>query len=316
MSAGEEAAAPAKRNVVYYIDVFPNCNLRCPSCYVGTSLSKQHLAKGLMEEEKLREILVKAKEETNVRFVGLYNWTEPLLHPRIVDLIGVVKSLDIKCHISSNLNVLRDPEALMQANPDWIRISLSGFTQPIYEIGHKEGDIEAVKQNMIRLAQAKVATGSTTDVTVFFHRYTYNKHEEAPMAAFARELGFKFETFNAYVTTVEKILAMARGRVTPEDTDLLDKLVVPLDQALAITSQTPSSTCMLIEGVIALDVKGDVMLCCGCSSAPTNKIANYLDMPFSEIQDRRRAHRLCGPCLDLGVPKYYLGGQQFAAIAR
>src|SRR5882724_10077432 len=145
-------------HMAFYIDVFGFCNLRCPSCPVGNwSDDPAVFHHGLMSKELLGAILDKAMRECRVRSVGLFNWTEPLLHPKIYELIALVRSRGLHCGISSNLNVLRSPDLLMAANPDWMRVSVSGFTQEIYVRGHKEGDIEKMKANMRRLAEAKRA---------------------------------------------------------------------------------------------------------------------------------------------------------------
>jgi MoaA/NifB/PqqE/SkfB family radical SAM enzyme len=93
-----------------------------------------------MSRALLETILDKAKAECTIAGVVLFNWTEPLLHPAVHELIGVVRSRAIHCAISTNLNVLRDPDLLMRANPDWLRVSVSGFTQEVYARGHAAGD--------------------------------------------------------------------------------------------------------------------------------------------------------------------------------
>jgi MoaA/NifB/PqqE/SkfB family radical SAM enzyme len=64
----------------------------------------------------LETILDKAMGECTIAGVALFNWTEPLLHPAVHELIGVVRSRAIRCAISTNLNVLRDPALLMLAD--------------------------------------------------------------------------------------------------------------------------------------------------------------------------------------------------------
>ena len=99
------------RQMGNYIDVFGYCNLRCPSCPVGNwSDDPAVFHHGLMTEELLGEILDKARRECKIKSVGLFNWTEPLLHPTIHDMISVVRSRGLKCGISSNLNILRRPD--------------------------------------------------------------------------------------------------------------------------------------------------------------------------------------------------------------
>ncbi|MEJ0067494.1 MAG: hypothetical protein WDO24_00595 [Pseudomonadota bacterium] len=64
-----------------YIDVFGFCNLRCPSCPVGNIGDVgAHFTKGVMSPALLNAILEKANREILIERVGLFNWTEPLLH--------------------------------------------------------------------------------------------------------------------------------------------------------------------------------------------------------------------------------------------
>ena len=311
----DEGRAPCK-GYLLYIDVFSYCNLRCPSCLVGNKLlHTSEWRRGLMTPDLLGRILDKGLSECLIWNVGLYNWTEPMLHPDLVELIRVVKSRGLRCTISSNLQVLRNPDDLLGSGLDLMRVSLSGFTQHVYERGHRGGDVEIVKDNMRRLAVAKAATGSATTIEVTYHQYLDNYHEIALMEEFSRSLGFKFTPYAAYMTTVEKVLAIQAGNCTPEDKLVLDRLAVPLDRAIAITSQNPPELCELLEDYIVIDVSGQVMLCCGSSLRPSNVIGNYLDVSLEEIQRRRRKHALCSDCMKLGLPSYFHGGPEFNRIA-
>jgi MoaA/NifB/PqqE/SkfB family radical SAM enzyme len=243
----------------FYIDVFSYCNLRCPSCIVGNRYTEIGAwPKGLMSPQLLESIVDKARSECDINAIGLYNWTEPLLHPDIARLIRVVKSRDVPCWLSSNLNVLREPEQILAEDPDFLRISLSGFSQEVYEIGHREGKIEVVKENMRHLAAARDVVQPATKIEVFYHLYKYNTCELAEMAEFTNSLGFQFASTFAYITPVEKIIDIWHGRKTAEDIAMLDNLMVPLDEAMTITTSLKNEHCTLQEDVVALDVKGKV----------------------------------------------------------
>ena len=164
---------------------------------------------GLMSTALLEAILDKAVTECTVAGVALFNWTEPLLHPAIHELIRVVRTRGIHCSISTNLNVLRDPALLMAAGPDWLRVSVSGFTQDVYARGHAAGDIETVKRNMRRLAEAKARTAASTDLEVYYHKYVDNEADEAPMRAYAEALGYRFASDWALIMPLEKTLTIA-----------------------------------------------------------------------------------------------------------
>jgi MoaA/NifB/PqqE/SkfB family radical SAM enzyme len=171
-----------------YIDAFTTCNLRCPSCVVGDlnrSESRPLNARRKMTPETLGQILDKAlREIPAIDGVGFFNWTEPLLHPQIAALVNQVSRRGIRCWLSSSLNVLRDPDALLAAKPHEIIVSVSGFNQDVYKRGHRGGDIEIVKQNMRRLSEAankSLKHGSRTWLRLVYHRYVDNSDDERLM---------------------------------------------------------------------------------------------------------------------------------------
>jgi MoaA/NifB/PqqE/SkfB family radical SAM enzyme len=290
---------------VVYVEVFSHCNLRCPTCIVGNKYGDtKSWPRGVMDPALLGRILDKAKSECDIRSVGLYSWAEPLLHPDIASIVREVKSRGLRCELSSSLNVLRRPDELMAANPDALRVSVSGFSQPVYAVGHRGGNIEKVKRNMERLAEAKARTGAGTAIEVFYHRYRHNASEIAPMAALAHSLGFEFRTFLAQIFPVEKIIDISEGRTSAQDRATLDTLALPLDRALAVTSRSPKTSCNLRDEVLPIDVHGRVMLCPSSSMNASNAAGSFLDLPLAELQRRRAQHSLCGGCMKLGLSDY------------
>jgi len=296
-------------NIHLQIDAISCCNLRCPSCLVtyNRQAIQGPLANKAIETEFLARILDKAVGECNVAGVCLYMYSDPMLHPRLPELINCVHQRNLRCLLSSNLNILRDPHAVMNANPDWIRVSVSGFCQEIYRRGHQNGDIERVKANMMRLAQARQLTGSKCEIEVYYIRYIDNGDDERAMQDYAHSLGFKFTGSWANISPVERIMALIDRpqAVNHADRTLLARMAVPLGEALAVTAKQPSPSCWLQDNYLSMDVEGNVYLCCAVSHENGNIIGNYLDLSISEIQNRQRHHSLCSPCKKLGIPDFY-----------
>ncbi|MBT8004089.1 MAG: radical SAM protein, partial [Rhodospirillales bacterium] len=301
-----------RRKVTLYIDVFGYCNLRCPSCPVGNwpKDEEQAFTSGIMDETTIRQILEKALAEAEISSVGLFNWTEPLLNPNVNHLISVVRSYGLSCSISSNLNILKDPTGLLASGVDWMRISVSGFTQEVYGHYHKQGDIERVKHNMRRLAESRDELDSKTDIEVFFHKYLDNGDDEKKMKAFAESLGFRFVSAWAYLMPVEKMLAIAEpdsknaSGLTDQDRDLISHLALSPEEALSITRVKKTKDCPLYD-YLTININGDIFLCCAASGKPQNQIANYLDTSLGDIYKKQLRHSLCGSCLKHGLPELY-----------
>jgi organic radical activating enzyme len=309
VKAAIHAIVPPKPSMIFYIDVSSLCNLRCPSCPVGQADEPQ--ARGSMTEDRLRQILVKAKSEFTVSNVYLFNWTEPFLNPKLPALISLVRSFGLKCGISTNLNLLRDADSFVAADPTWVRISVSGFNQEIYSRGHRNGRIERVKENMRLLSEARnraIAKGmKPRHYEVYYHKYIDNAPEEELMREYALSLGFRFDTVWALLMPVEKVLALADPglapiELTPEDHKLIDRLAIPLGRILKSPTRGTVSSCSLQDDFMVLDVEAKVWLCCACSGNRTNAVGNYLDLPAPHLQEKKRAHSLCGPCMALSLP--------------
>ncbi|MEW6533350.1 MAG: radical SAM protein [Thermodesulfobacteriota bacterium] len=292
----------------YYIDVVSSCNLRCPSCPQGNMRHVENPS-GFMDAELLNAIIKKAVAEGHIATVGLFNWTEPFLHPHLARLIEVVNSHGVPCGLSTNLNLPAPLHEIMKAEPVSIIVSVSGFTQSVYGRTHRGGRIDLVKSRMVELAKAREETGAKTEIILAYHRYLGNLDEECLMRSYAEELGFLFRPTWARLMPVEKIMAAARvdsheSGLTSEDNDLIQLLALPLNETLEITREQDTQSCTLRDSQMALNVRGDVALCCGFFESREHVIGHYLSDSFEVLQQRKIAHHICGDCIRLGIPGY------------
>ena len=287
------------------VDIVGRCNLSCPSCPVG-NMSGTPLQSGYMSPELLDQIVGKAVSECNVTNFALYNWTEPFIHPRLPEMIRTVKAHNIGCDISTNLNLGKQVDAVVSANPDIIKISVSGFNQKSYGTTHRGGNIELVKQNMQILADAKSSHASQTRVLVIFHRYLDNQDEETSMRKFASSLDFDFTTYWAYLMPLEKNLAFldpnsSITQFTEQDKALVNKLAFPLEKALSIARDENISQCRLRDNQMAINSEGKVMLCCSVFDQNKYLLADYLDTPLQKLQKMKHSHEMCTKCMQEGL---------------
>lgn len=291
--------------MLMYLDVVGSCNLKCPSCPVGNSENRN--SKKIMTLELLGKIVKKAKSE-GVTAIYLFNWTEPLIHPKIGEFIRMIESAGMRCGISSNLNLSKNLEACIRGNPTFFRISLSGFTQDAYALGHVGGDIEIVKENMVRLAELKRQLNAKTDVEVYFHRYLDNIDDEDRMRQFSRNLGFRFSSEFALMMPLEKCLAIVDGSpsITERDRSIMDRLALfPTKELIGIAQRHKNLGCGLRDGMLTLDCEGNVILCCTVFDQMQHSVGKYLEMPLSVIQHKKNVEpqctSICGRCTEYGL---------------
>ncbi len=257
-----------------------------------------------MPPELLEEILNKASNECEIEYVGLVNWTEPLIHPRLPDLIAIAQS-HAPSTVSSNLNLEKiDFEAILRSEPALFRISLSGFNQSVYSRTHQGGDIEVVKQNMRRLADAATRVETSTEIEVFYHRYLGNLDDELLAKHYCDELGFSFRPTWAYLMPIEKVLQYIDdpSQLSQQDRDVVKLLALPPEEAVIRASlAVQDSDCSLMEDQITLTSQGVVQLCCGIFDEEKYSICKFLERPLWEIQEMKRGKDICEQCMSHGI---------------
>ncbi|MBS4078223.1 radical SAM/SPASM domain-containing protein [Pseudomonas rustica] len=291
-----------------YIDIVGACNLSCPSCPMGNSENLNF--KKAMQLDMFKQIVEKAKGE-GVGAIFLYNWTEPLVHPKIGEFIEVINAAGMESGISTNLNLAKNMEKALSAEPGYFRISLSGFYQDTYKKGHVGGDIEVVKQNMIALSEIKQRLGLSTRIDVYYHRYLDNIEEESLMREFSEALGFDFSTGYSVMMPLEKTLAIVERdpSVTATDYETLERLALPpYDDLINVVQQFPQQACTLKDDWLVIDCNGTTVLCCTIFNQTEYQVGKYLDMPLDELTRRKSTEKncvdMCNRCAKKGLHIY------------
>lgn len=291
-----------------YIDIVGTCNLGCPSCPIGNSENANF--KKAMQIEMFRQIVDKARRE-GVKSIFLYNWTEPLIHPRIGEFVEIINAAGLQSGISSNLNLAKNIESAMLANPTFFRVSLSGFYQETYRQGHVGGDIEVVKQNMIKLRELQQRHGLNTHIEVYYHRYLDNLEEEGLMREFSERLGFNFSTGYSVMMPLEKTFAIVEhdASVTDTDRETLKRLALPpYEDLVNLVKHYPKQACTLKNDWLVLDCNGNTVLCCTLYNQAEYSVGKYLDMPVQELMSRKFTQKncvdLCNRCVKNGLHIY------------
>jgi organic radical activating enzyme len=199
---------------IFVIDIVGTCNLRCPTCPVGNSPERP---KGFMKLEMFERIIEKIRRESPVPNpqINLYNWGEPLLHPQLPAIITILRRAGMRSCLSSNLNIKRGLEAVIAAEPDELKISLSGFSQQTYSRAHTRGNLDLVKTNM-RLVRAYADDyGVATKIWVGHHIYRSNQQDIEPVRQLCEELRFAYHPIAAFYMPLERLMDVIDGKPNP-----------------------------------------------------------------------------------------------------
>lgn len=313
----------------YFLEVNSLCNLHCPTCTKGNQEGYDHLT-GTMDEAMMEKILDKIASENPDAIVFLYGNSEPFLNKRLPECIASIKRRGLNAQFSTNLNFVRRLDETLSANPDFIIISLSGFTQDVYVRGHAGGDVEKVKANMRLIAEANARIGHRIKISVNYHVYDYNHHEIAPMEEYAKNLGLGMFTSIARAISMENSIQYCRSKdpqATPFEIqagkpdwnkelppvgktylDVMDHLRIPPTNARGMYEKFPlSEVCPVGAGSLFTFIRHDGKTqLCACTADRRITLGDYLETSAEELIVQRTGHSICKQCIKYRLNLYFM----------
>lgn len=284
---------------IYTIDIVGTCNLRCPTCPVGNFAAAER-SKGFMPIELFAEILAKIDRESIARrpTLNLFNWGEPLLHPELHRFIELAHDYGMPVNLSSNLNIKTDLEKMVKAEPESLKISLSGFTDDTYKLTHVRGKISLVKSNMQLLRQMMDKHDSKMQVYVGHHIYKHNAEELSAVKEFCQKLNFVHAPIQAFFQPLEKVRDAIQGTLTSAELPVLDLLQLHPRERFERLQQTRSTEfdCELRFNQTVINYDGQVALCCSVYDKENMLDKHFLEASHEELEALKYKHEFCTSC--------------------
>ncbi len=319
----------------YFLEINSACNLRCPSCTKGNmkeiaGLKYDHLT-GFMETELMEKILDKIASENQRAIVFTYGNSEPFLHPKLPECISSIRRRGLRAEVSTNLNHINRVPDFLAARPDFVIISLSGFTQDVYVKGHAGGDIEKVKANMRTVAELnnQIPLPQRVQISVNYHIYKDNEHEIPLMKEYAKNLGIGFFTSVARAISMENAIQYCRshdpeavpfevqeGRpdwnkilppVGPTYIETMDRLKIPPTNAREMYGDIPiAPVCPVGAGSMFTFIRHDGKTSlCACVADRRITVGDYLETTPDQMIEQRTGHSFCKQCLHYRTNMYF-----------
>lgn len=322
------AREAAMKSWRFFLEINSACSLHCPTCTKGATEGYEHL-NGFMDPALMERILDKIKSENPDCIVFMYGNSEPFIHPKLAECIASVKKRGLRCELSTNLNHVNRLDDVLAARPDFIIISLSGFTQEVYVKGHAGGNIDKVKANMIKLSEAHARAKHKTTIAVNFHVYNDNSHEIEPMKAYAESLGIGFFTSLARAISMENAIQYCRKHdpgATPFEIqegrpdwnvalppvgqtyiDAMARLKIPPTKAREMYAHYPiSEVCPVGAGSMFTFIRHDGKTeLCACVADRRITVGDYLDTTPDQMIEQRTGHAFCKQCLKYRTNLYF-----------
>lgn len=173
------------------------CNLRCPVCPTGT----KDLERASMPMPV--ELFEQAWEETAPYLLtaSLWGWGEPLMHPKLGDMLKIAQRHNVATLLSTNGMPLRHEavrDALIEHPPTTLIVAIDGLTDETnskYRVGAK---LEPILEGMHKLAELKRRRKARFPVLQL--RYIvmrHNEHEVDQIEDFARRHEFELLTLRS-----------------------------------------------------------------------------------------------------------------------
>lgn len=270
-----------------YLATSTACNVRCKSCPVGR---KEWEPGAVMSLEMMDRIISHCEQDARILAIQLYHYNEPLLLPHMPDMVRHSHDHGYPVILSSNLMV---PESnlvrLMGQRPDSFFLSVSGWTQAVYERSHKDGDIERFKRNMAVIARHR---HKSSYVRVSWHSYRYNAHEEGFMRDYATSLGLDFKAYGTSLIPQDRAFKVwETGIEDPAGEDVL----VPVKEARALCQARKNWPCLLQTQILAVYSDGRYMNCSNRQDE-ANVRGDLFSTTVKDIFKARRTDPACIEC--------------------
>lgn len=243
---------------ILMIEPTNECNLHCPLCPTGAGTLKR--PKGQMSFELYSRVL--ADLDGALSRVKLYNYGEPFLHPRILDMIALARQAEIHARVSTNgLAFLRgiDADDLISSGLDYLRVSVDGATAETYNVYRVGGQLDRVLEGVRVLQRRKRELERRRPVVELqFIAMRHNEHELAAVREIAHELGALLRIKSVGVGDVQR--GSDRREWLPEDVTL--RRYEECDGRLALARDGCATRCDHPWYRLVVNWDGQVTPCC------------------------------------------------------
>lgn len=198
-----------------YIEVTTKCNFACITCI--RSSWQDHLMH--MEWETFENILRNLKELPELESVHFGGFGEPMMHPRIFDMLRAIKGLGLRAEMITNASYLskENISKLINLELDILFTSLDSPEEEAYNEIRLGADFQSVSQNIANLQAMKL-----------------ERKVKKP------ELGIEFVAMKKNFNQLPKLIGMANdlnanqiivSNLIPYHESMKDEIVYDLDDA-------------------------------------------------------------------------------------
>ena len=292
------------RRFNYQVDVAGMCNLRCISCPRGNW--PRHREPGCMSAHTYEKLVDKIlKDDPWTGIITLYNWGEPLLNRELPEIITITRDKGLLSAVSSNLAMKMDFCPVIQAGPDWFRVSNSGWGAN-YETTHTGGKWDVFYANCLKLAEYREQYHREMIIEFFFHIYDHNRDDFHRIQAFCKEMDFILRYRHAALAPLDNIaLVVERQPLTEAAAATRELQFLDVDEVMDIARNELQRPCFYMDH---LWIDWDLSIAhCMEWYDPSLKLLDrsFMEASLDEIGAIRRNSDHCRKCMEKGIHRAY-----------
>ncbi len=193
--AGKAFIGPA----YFHLDISNNCNMNCSYCWFHskTASDRKYTDKWKKQQIKLN-VFKKLVDDLHELKTGLILFSgagEPLIHPKIIEMVDYVKRNGIILQLFTNALLLDENYAkkLVDANLDEIYCSISAANINTYRKLHppsRKNEFETIERNIMFLSKYKKKQNKTNPKIIIIEVInSLNYNEALEMVGWAKKVG-------------------------------------------------------------------------------------------------------------------------------
>ncbi|HAJ27397.1 MAG TPA: hypothetical protein DCG53_09180 [Syntrophus sp. (in: bacteria)] len=290
-----------------YFEISGICNANCKYCANGKkSISgrfhrKQASFIGISDFERAIRYLLDNHIIGHQTLISLYQWGEPLLHPRIKDIIEILLDHDLCYSFSTNASFPVYLNARELKNLSQAIISMSGFSQQSYDRIHGF-NFEKIKSNMVNLINRYSENGFLTNkFFIAYHLYQFNIWEVFLAKQFAESLNVPISYSAAYFNDYNMFRDYLTNKMPYETLKDATSELLTYYYSDVLNNKPLHYDCPQND-FLSINENCEVLLCCGVGrNSQSYSLGKIFNMSLEEIQQQKISQPLCIECDHLGI---------------